>query len=51
MKPRSTHITSSCMTTSQKHNYRHGSEENISEINNEQKALQANFQLATEVNS
>ena len=34
MKPRSTHTTSSCTTTSQK-TYKHGSEENISEINNE----------------
>ena len=37
MKPRSTHITSSCMTTSQKH--KHGSEDNISEINNELKHI------------
>ena len=33
MKPRSTHTTSFCTTILQKH--RHGSEENISEINNE----------------
>ena len=45
MKPRSTHITSSCMTTSQKH----GSEGNISEINNELKHIAGKLSIGNRI--
>ena len=49
MKPRSTH--NKLLHDNITKRYKHGSEDNISEINNELNTLQTNFRLATELNA